>query len=297
MSPEDNQSRPGSRARRRKDSHLRVTRISKFRENGASPRGIYLLPNLVTSAGLFCGVFAIAQTLEGYYFTAAFGIIAAQFFDGLDGRVARMTNTTSRFGVEYDSLCDLVSFGVAPAVLVFKWALVPWGVWGWLATALFVCCAAVRLARFNLMVERIDRGYFLGLPVPAAAALLVGCVFLYNYLGHASLPDKRVALLLLTYALAVLMVSSVPYPSFKQINLNGAQPLWVLVLAIVGLQLIVARYDVVIFTLAATYAASGPVMWGVRRIRGRDLDLFEIVDSPDFEIGDDEDEGHGSARG
>lgn len=269
-----------------------------MRQPGDSPRGIYLLPNLFTAAGLFCGFFAIAQTMDGYYFTAAFGILAAQFFDGLDGRVARLTNTTSRFGVEFDSLCDLVSFGVAPAVLVYKWALVPWGAWGWLATALFACCAAVRLARFNTMVGRSDEGYFLGLPVPAAAALLVGCVFVYNYLGHSSLPDKHIALLLLTYALAALMVSSVPYPSFKQLNLNRAQPLWVLVLAIVALQLMIARYDVVIFTGAAAYAACGPGIWAVRRLRGQPpLDVFQLDDASDIDFDDPDDEDDYAARG
>jgi CDP-diacylglycerol--serine O-phosphatidyltransferase len=219
-------------------------------------------------------VFSIAQTMEGFYFTAALSVLAAMLFDGLDGRVARITQTTSRFGIEFDSLCDLVSFGVAPGLLIYRWALVPWGVFGWLATALFICCAAVRLARFNLLVGKVDGQYFAGLPVPAASAALASIVLIYNYLGHFGLPDKHIALLLVTYALAVLMVSSVPYPSFKNIDLHGRQPLWILVAAVVVLQLFVARYDVFLFTGAVLYLLSGPAVWAYHRARGRPIDLF-----------------------
>ena len=110
--------------------------------------------------------------MQGNYTNAALAILAAQIFDALDGRVARMTNSTSRFGIEYDSLCDLVSFGVAPGLLIYKWALMPWGVWGWSAVGLYVICSAIRLARFNLLVGRVDPGFFLGLPVPGSAAML-----------------------------------------------------------------------------------------------------------------------------
>jgi CDP-diacylglycerol--serine O-phosphatidyltransferase len=255
---------------RRRRGHLRIAPGA----GAIAPRGIYLLPNLLTSGGLFCGVFSIAQTMEGFYFTAALALLAAMVFDALDGRVARMTQTTSRFGIEFDSLCDLVSFGVAPGVLIYRWALMPWGVWGWLATALFVCCAAVRLARFNLLVGKVDGRFFVGLPVPAASLALASIVLIYNYLGHFGLPDKRIALLLVTYALAVLMVSSVPYPSFKQLNLHGRQPLWLLVVAVVVLQLFIARYDVFLFTGAMAYLASGPTVWAYYRLRGERIELF-----------------------
>ncbi len=249
-------------------SRNRRQRVLRLQEAGrAANRGVYLLPNLLTSAGLFCGVFSISQTLSGFYFTAALAIIAAQLFDGLDGRVARITNTTSQFGVEYDSLCDLVSFGVAPSLLIYRWALMPWGAWGWLATAVFVCCAALRLARFNTMVGMVDGGYFVGLPVPVASAFLAGLVLLYNYLGHSGLPAKHIAVLLATYGLAVMMVSNVPYPSFKQLNLHKRQPLWTLITAIVFLQILIAYYEVVIFGGALVYVAAGPVLWVVRRNR------------------------------
>lgn len=235
-------------------------RVTSMRASRRAARGVYLLPNLLTTAGLFCGIFSIAQTLQGFYFTAALALIAAQVFDGLDGRIARITKTTSNFGVEYDSLCDLVSFGVAPGLLIYQWALLPWGVWGWLATAMFVGCAAVRLARFNTMIDVVDQGYFMGLPVPVASATLASLVFMYNYLGKWGLPDKHIALLLVTYLLAGLMVSALPYPSFKKLQLHKRQPLWALVLAIMFLQVLVAQYELVLFTGAVVYVSIGPVI-------------------------------------
>jgi CDP-diacylglycerol--serine O-phosphatidyltransferase len=242
-----------------------VTRLSA-RERAA--RGVYLLPNLLTTAGLFCGVFSIAQTLQGFFFTAALALFAAQVFDGIDGRVARMTNTTSRFGIEYDSLCDLVSFGIAPSLLIYQWALLPWGVWGWLATATFVACAAMRLARFNTMIGEVDQGYFQGLPVPVASAQLASLVLMYNFLGKWGLPDKHAALLLMTYMLAGLMVSSLPYPSFKQLRLHRRQPFWALVALILSLQLLVAQYELMLFAMASLYVASGPTIALLRWVQG-----------------------------
>ena len=242
--------------------------ISRARDDGFN-RGVYILPNLLTTAGLFCGIFSIAQTLERFYFTAALAILAALIFDILDGRVARLTKTTSAFGVEYDSLCDLVSFGVAPGLLIYRWALQPWGVWGWLATALIVCCAALRLARFNTMVSENSGGYFMGLPVPASATLLSSFVLMYSYMGRSGLPDKHVALLLVTYALAALMVSNLPYPSFKHMKLHKRQPLWLLVLAIIGLKFVIARFELLVFLIAGAYILSGPSVWAWRMAFGR----------------------------
>jgi CDP-diacylglycerol--serine O-phosphatidyltransferase len=248
---------------------IRVRPLPHGRERASLNRGVYLLPNLLTTAGLFCGVFSIAQTLEGFHFTAALAILAALLFDILDGRVARITRTTSAFGVEYDSLCDLVSFGVAPALLIFQWALMPWGVWGWLATALFICCAALRLARFNTMVGVPSGGYFMGLPVPASATAMASLVLMYSYIGKSGLPDKHVALLLVTYGLAVLMVSSLPYPSFKQLKLHKRQPLWLLVVMILVLKVLIARLELVAFMVAAIYITMGPVVWIWRQFQGR----------------------------
>lgn len=251
-------------------------------------RGIYLLPNLITSMGLFCGIFSLVQTMQGRYESAALAIMAAQIFDALDGRVARMTNSTSRFGVEYDSLCDLVSFGVAPGLLIYKWALLPWGVWGWSAIGLYVICSAIRLARFNLLVGRVDPGYFLGLPVPGSAAMLASVVLMYRYVGGSGLPDKHVALLLLTYMLALLMVSTVRYSSFKKLKLHGRQPVSRFVIAVLLLSVAVAAYQPFLFTGISLYVLSGPLMAVVAWRRGESFG--EVDDSDDVS-------GHGPGHG
>ncbi|HYC54564.1 MAG TPA: CDP-diacylglycerol--serine O-phosphatidyltransferase [Candidatus Binatia bacterium] len=245
-----------------KQRELRVTPL-----HDGVPRGIYLLPNLITSMGLFCGIFSIVQTMQGAYYNAAFAILAAHVFDGLDGRIARMTNSTSRFGIEYDSLCDLVSFGVAPGVLIYKWALVPWGVWGWTAIGLYVICSAIRLARFNILVGRIDSTYFMGLPVPASATMLASVVLMYRYVGRSGLPDKHVTLLLLTWSLALLMVSAVKYPSFKNLKLHSRQPISYLVVLVLVLSVAVAAYPLFLFGAMSAYVSSGPVLavWSLWR--------------------------------
>ncbi len=242
--------------------------VAAISELGPGRRGIYILPNLLTSVGLFCGIFSIVQTMEGSYARAALAVLVAVIFDGLDGRVARLTNTTSRFGLEYDSLCDLVSFGVAPGLLIYKWALLPWGVLGWSAIALYVICAAVRLARFNISVGRVDSSYFMGLPVPASATMLASIVLMYRYVGRSGLPDKQVALLLITYALGLLMVSSIRYISFKRLQLHKRQPLWTFMATIIMLTVAVAAYPVFIFTSISIYVASGPAVWAYTTWKG-----------------------------
>lgn len=242
-----------------KNPRRRESRLTLL-QDAVPRRGIFLLPNLITSAGLFCGIISLVQTMQGSYKNAALAILVAQVFDALDGRVARMTNSTSRFGVEYDSLCDLVSFGVAPGLLIYKWALVPWGVWGWSAVGLYVICSAIRLARFNLLVGRVDSGFFLGLPVPGSALMLSSVVLMYGYIGRSGLPAKHVTLLLLTYALALLMVSTVRYTSFKNLKLHGRQPLSMLVVAVLLLSFAIAAYPLFLFTGISLYVSSGPAM-------------------------------------
>jgi CDP-diacylglycerol--serine O-phosphatidyltransferase len=153
-----------------------------------------------------------------------------------------------------------VSFGVAPGLLIYKWALVPWGVWGWSAVGLYVICSAIRLARFNLLVGRSDPGFFLGLPVPGSALMLSSVVMMYQYVGRSGLPPKHIALLLLTYALALLMVSTVRYTSFKNLKLHGRQPLSSFVIAVLLLSFAVAAYKPFIFTGISLYVLSGPWM-------------------------------------
>src|SRR5262245_60262821 len=151
-------------------------------------KGVYILPNLIATAGLFAGFYSIIASLRGEFLIAAVAIMAANVFDVLDGRVARVTHTTSRFGIEYDSLCDLVAFGVAPGILVYRWALEPWGTFGWLAASLYVTCGALRLARFNVQLDNVEKRHFIGLPIPDAAELLASIVLVYHSFGLAGAP-------------------------------------------------------------------------------------------------------------
>jgi len=178
-------------------------------------RGVYLIPSLFTAGNLMCGFFSIIATFRGDYITAALLILLANVFDGIDGYAARLTKTTSQFGVEFDSLADVVSFGVAPAVLVYLWALVPWETWGWLAACTYVVCGALRLSRFNVQSLGVSKSHFVGLPIPAAAQMITSTVILYYFLGGEGSPSRHLTLLLVIYGLAVLMVSNIPYFSLK----------------------------------------------------------------------------------
>jgi CDP-diacylglycerol--serine O-phosphatidyltransferase len=222
-------------------------------------RGVYILPSLFTTGNLLAGFYSITLTLAGDFARAAVFILVAHVLDGLDGRVARFTRTTSRFGIEYDSLADLVAFGVAPAVLAYRWALVPWGDWGWLAASLYVACGALRLARFNVQVDSVEKRSFVGLPIPAAADVIASVVLLYYYVGGAGATYKRATLLVLTYVLAALMVSNFRYFSFKELPFRRRQGFWILVLAILLVQVAIAIPQVVLFLGATGYALSGPV--------------------------------------
>lgn len=224
-------------------------------------RGVYVLPNLLTTCGLFAGFYAIIATMDGTYEAAAISILVAHVFDSLDGRIARLTKSTSRFGIEYDSLADLVAFGVAPGILVYKWALEPWGTWGWLAASLYVACGALRLARFNVQADMAKTGGFVGLPIPAAADTVASTVLLYYFLGGEGATHKHIILLVVIYALAALMVSNVSYESFKGVRFNPRQPLWMLVAAIAGLGFVIAQPQIFLFTAFLLYALSGPVAW------------------------------------
>ena len=222
-------------------------------------KGVYLLPNLFTTGGLFCGFYSSIATLQGDFRVAATAVLIALVFDALDGRIARMTKTSSRFGAEYDSLSDLVAFGVAPGLLAYRWALEPWGAWGWLAAALYVVCGALRLARFNVQIGVVDKESFVGLPIPAAAAVIATTIWMYYYLGGEGATSKHVTLLLLVYVLAGLMISTIRYASFKDLNLRARQPFGLLVAGIILLQLTIAEPQVMLFTLTGVYAVSGPV--------------------------------------
>jgi CDP-diacylglycerol--serine O-phosphatidyltransferase len=229
----------------------------KQKETGGMLRGVHILPNLLTSGNLCAGFYAIVATFKGEYLIAAVAILIAFFFDGIDGRVARLTNTTSRFGVEYDSLADLVSFGVAPAILVFSWALQPYGRWGWLAAFLYVACGALRLSRFNVQVETMESRSFRGLPIPMAATLIASTFLLLHHMGEHG-ETTHLSLLLLIYVLALLMVSNIRYPSFKNVDLLKRKPLNTLVALILTIVVVAAEPAIMFFLLSSVYLLAGP---------------------------------------
>ncbi len=249
---------PNNKTRRRETDHT-----------GLRARGIYLLPNLFTSAALFAGFFAIVQAMNGHFEQSAIAIFIAMVLDGLDGRVARMTNTQSAFGAEYDSLSDMVSFGVAPALIMYVWALKPLGKLGWLAAFAYCACAALRLARFNTKLEDEfqDKRFFQGLPSPGAAALLAGFVWVsYEYgvsgrdIFFGLLQWKWMAWFITVFA-GLTMVSDLRFYSGKDINLKESVPFFVILGIMLAIVLISASPPEVLFFIMVVYALSGYALW------------------------------------
>ncbi len=220
-------------------------------------RGLFVLPTLFTVGNLFCGYLSIWCSIRGTFEVAAYLIIAAAVLDALDGRIARLTNSASEFGEEYDSLADLVSFGVAPAVLAYSWGLSDFSRLGWLASFLFVVCGSMRLARFNIQTHIVDKKYFIGLPIPAAA----GTVSTLVLATPEPLVDRvwMTGLLALTVVLSYLMISTIRYRSFKDLDLKRRRPLWVLPLIAVVFVVIAFRPTLSLLALTLAFAASGPV--------------------------------------
>jgi CDP-diacylglycerol--serine O-phosphatidyltransferase len=219
-------------------------------------RGAYLLPNLITTGALFAGFFAIVSAMEGRFLTAAWAIFVALILDGLDGRVARMTHSTSSFGVQYDSLSDLVAFGVAPALLVYLWALKPFGRFGWVAAFLFVVCGALRLARFNVQTGTMDPRYFNGLPIPAAAMVVATSIGFSYQMGEWA-PEKHKYILVMIYVLSFLMVSNLKFFSFKKPELFTRRRFQSLVALVLLFVVIAAAPELMGFPLMLLYLASG----------------------------------------
>lgn len=231
-------------------------------------RGIYVLPNLFTTAALFCGFYAIVQAMNGVFEAAAVAIFIAMVLDGLDGRVARLTRTQSAFGAEYDSLSDMVSFGAAPSLVVYEWALRDMGKLGWIAAFIYCAGAALRLARFNTTLEVIDKRYFQGMPSPAAAALVAGFVWLMLDNGIEG-SDVRWYACVLTVFAGITMVTNVSFYSFKDINLRKSVP-FIVVAAIVLVFGLVSSYPPgFLFGLFLVYSASGYVLAGWRLLKRR----------------------------
>jgi len=238
-------------------------------------RGIYLLPNLFTTAGLFAGFFAIIVAMEGRFEAAAIAIFIAMIMDALDGRVARMTNTQSDFGQEYDSLADMVSFGLAPSLVIYQWALADllqqgwgWGKAAWAAAFIYAAGAALRLARFNTQAETADKRYFQGLPSPAAAALLAGLVWVGADRGVEG-SDWWLPGLVLTVLAGLLMVSNVRYHSFKDLDLRNRVPFVAMLVLVLAFVLTSIDPPVVLFAVFLLYAISGPVLTlvNIRKVR------------------------------
>ena len=222
--------------------------------------GIYLLPNLLTTSALFAGFFAIVASINGRYETAAIAIFTAMILDGMDGRIARMTKTETDFGIQYDSLSDVVSFGLAPALVVYQWSLHGLGKPGWLASFIFAAAEALRLARFNTQAGSADKRYFQGLPCPAAAATIAGMVWFDSHGQPFNETTMAVFAFSLTIITSLLMVSNVRYHSFKQFDLRDKVPFFNVAATALIIALIAIRPSVVLFLLALTYAASGALL-------------------------------------
>ena len=220
-------------------------------------KGIYLLPNLFTSASLFGGFYAIIASIQGRYEAAAIAILVSTLFDGLDGKIARFTNTTSDFGTQYDSLSDLVAFGIAPSILAFQWALATFGRLGWLASFTYVVCGALRLARFNVQKDTLDAKDFSGLPTPAAASFVASFLLFTTVIGGRA-ETNNIVIILLIYILSFLMVSNIKYPSFKQFDLKRQKSFNALVAIILVFLVIAYKPKVMLFAVLSIYILWGP---------------------------------------
>ncbi|WP_447974165.1 CDP-diacylglycerol--serine O-phosphatidyltransferase [Nitrospira sp. Kam-Ns4a] len=234
-------------------------------------RGVYLIPNLLTTGNLFCGLYSILAVFNANYVAAAVAILVALVFDMLDGKSARWTNSTSQFGVEYDSLADLVSFGVAPGLLIYSWALSAHGMAGGAVMFAFIACGALRLARYNVMSATSESKYFTGLPIPAAASVLATLVIFDHHILRVGAEVKPLLILVMTLGLAFLMVSTIKYRSFKDLKFKGRHFNY-LVWAILAIMLVMAWPQLMLFLLFVGYALLGPVergVWGVAKALGR----------------------------
>ncbi|EAQ67472.1 phosphatidylserine synthase [Marinomonas sp. MED121] len=228
-------------------------------------KGIYLLPNLFTTAALFAGFYAIIAAMNGDFIHASVAIFIAMILDGLDGRVARMTGTQSAFGAEYDSLSDMVSFGVAPALISFTWVLSPLGKIGWVAAFIYVVGAALRLARFNTMLGVEEKRYFTGLPSPAAAAIIAGIIWAANSQGVAP-DDIKYLMAFVVPAVGLLMVSNVKYRSFKDLNMKGKVSFIKLVAVVLLLVLVTIEPDLILASVFVIYGLSGLIGYMMRKL-------------------------------
>lgn len=257
--------------------------------SASKKKGIYLLPNLLTTAGLFSGFFAIVESMQGNFEIAAIAIFVAMVFDGLDGRVARMTNTESDFGAEYDSMADIVSFGMAPALVAYNWALSDLGKIGWLAAFIFVAGGALRLARFNTNLATSDKRFFQGLAIPSAAAVVSGMVWVGSKYGITPLPTEEPNIVnyvvaLITVCSGLLMVSNFRYHSFKDVDWRGKVSFLVILIIVLAFVVVATEPSLVLFSIFFLYALSGPV-FTVRSVKKLKLEhvVGDTEDDADFD--------------
>ena len=250
----------------------------KQKSDRTPSRGAYILPNLLTSASLFAGFYSLVAAINGNYLAAAWAILVSGIFDGLDGRVARITGTTSKFGLEYDSLADLVAFGVAPGILAFTWGLQTYGRLGWLAGFLYVATTALRLARFNTLGSSGpgSKHFFIGLPCPSAAAMVATTVLLCHHFGILG-PVRHYGVLLLIYSLSFLMVSNVRYHSFKEVQWLNQHPFRGIIVFLLTMVIIAVEPKVTLFLIFFAYVFSGPLLhsFTLLRFRKKEAAVFE----------------------
>jgi CDP-diacylglycerol--serine O-phosphatidyltransferase len=252
-------------------------------------KGIYILPNLFTLAALFGGFYAIVMAMNGHFDLAAIGIFCAMVLDSLDGRVARMTNTQSAFGEQMDSLSDMVSFGAAPALIAYEWALKGLGRWGWIAAFVYCACAALRLARFNVNTSVVDKRFFQGLPSPAAAALVAGFIWLVTELGIGrgqsgwlSWQQTTWTMCAFTLYAGLTMVTNVPFYSFKDVQMKKSVPFAAIVLIALAFAMISIRPPVVLFCIFVVYGFSGYAVYAWRKSKGQQTSVISTsTDEPD----------------
>lgn len=244
-------------------------------------KGIYILPNLFTLGGLFGGFYAVVMAMDGRFENAAIGVFCAMVLDSLDGRIARMTNTQSAFGEQMDSLADMVSFGAAPALIVYVWALSSLGRWGWIGAFVYCACAALRLARFNVNTSVVDKRFFQGLPSPAAAALVAGFIWLMTDAGIDGQDVRWYAFALTLYS-GLTMVTNVPFYSFKDVQMKKSVPFAVIVLIALGIAVINIDPPTVMFGLFIIYGFSGYGVYAWRKAKGQQTSVISTsTDEPD----------------
>lgn len=244
-------------------------------------KGIYVLPNMITLAALFGGFYGVVMAMNGRFDLATIGIFVAMVLDSLDGRLARMTRTQSAFGEQMDSLSDMVSFGAAPALIAYEWALKDIGRWGWIAAFVYCACAALRLARFNVNTSVVDKRFFQGLPSPAAAALVAGFIWIATDFGYSGGDWVWLMFVVMLYA-GLTMVTNVPFYSFKDLSLKKSVPFAAIVLIALGIAVINIHPPTVLFALFVLYGLSGYGVYGWRKAKGKPTSVISTsTDEPD----------------